>query len=166
MRDLLVGCFVLAGLAAIAYLSFSVGGLSYTGPGGLTVFAAFDQTGGVKPRAPVVIAGVKVGQVSSIELDDNYRARITLDIDQRLHLPTDTTASIMTAGILGDRYVSLQVGGESQFLKPGDEITFTESAVILERLIGKLIHNTDVGASGDGGNSAKPETTPEGGGSQ
>jgi len=143
-RDFLVGVFVLIGLAAIAYLSFSVGGLSYSGPGGLTVYASFDQIGGLKPRAPVVISGVKVGQVESNALDTNYRARAKLDLDANLKIPSDTSASIMTSGILGDRYVSLQLGGEEQYLKSGDELTFTESAVILERLIGKLIHNTDI----------------------
>ena len=144
MRDLAVGLFVLVGLGAVAYLSISVGGLSYGGPGGLTIFAVFDQTGGLKPRAPVVISGVKVGHVSSITLGDDFRARAALDIDARLMLPTDTSASIMTAGILGDRYVSLQLGGETDYLKSGDEIAFTESAVILERLIGKMIHGADL----------------------
>ena len=69
--------------------------------------------------------------------------RVDLDLDKSLKIPTDTSASIVTSGILGDRYISLQLGGESEYLKPGDEISFTESAVILERLIGKLIHNTD-----------------------
>ncbi len=141
LRDFLVGLFVLAGLGAIAYLSINVGGLSYSGPGGLTLYASFDQTGGLKPRAPVVIAGVKVGQISAIDLGDDYRARATLDLDPKLALPTDTTASIQTAGLLGDRYVALQLGGDDKMLKAGDEITFTESAVILERLIGKLVHN-------------------------
>jgi len=147
-RDFLVGLFVLAGLAAIAYLSLSVGGLSYTGPGGLIIYASFDQTGGLKPRAAVEISGVKVGQVSGIALDGNSRARVQLNLDPNLKLPVDTTASIVTAGILGDRYVSLQLGGEEDVLKSGDEIAFTESAVILERLIGKLIHSTDVGSNG------------------
>jgi phospholipid/cholesterol/gamma-HCH transport system substrate-binding protein len=143
-RDFLVGLFVLLGLGAIAYLSTNVAGLSYGGPGGLTLYAAFDQTGGLKPRAPVVIAGVKVGQVSSITLDQHARARVALDLDKRLKIPADTTASIVTTGLLGDRYVSLQLGGDEQSLQPGDELTFTESAVILERLIGKFIHRTDV----------------------
>jgi phospholipid/cholesterol/gamma-HCH transport system substrate-binding protein len=141
VRDFVVGLFVLAGLGAIAYLSINVGGLSYNGPGGLTLYASFDQTGGLKPRAPVVISGVKVGQIAKIDLGPDYRARATLDVDKSLALPTDTTASIQTAGLLGDRYVALQIGGEEQMLKSGDEITFTESAVILERLIGKLVHN-------------------------
>ncbi len=143
-RDLLVGLFVLAGLAAVAYLSLRVGGLSYGEPGGMTIYVAFDEIGGLKPRAPVVISGVKVGQVASITLDKDYRARVALDLDKTLKLPVDTSASIVTSGVLGDRYVSLQLGGEAEILKPGDEISFAESAVILERLVGKLIHNTDV----------------------
>jgi phospholipid/cholesterol/gamma-HCH transport system substrate-binding protein len=144
-RDLIVGLFVLAGLAALAYLSLSVGGISYTGPKGLVLFAKFDETGGLKPRAPVVISGVKVGDVSDIGLADDYRAKVTFNIDPTLKLPIDTTASIVTSGMLGDRYVSLQPGGDDQLLAPGDQIEFVESAVILERMIGKLIHNTDVG---------------------
>ena len=152
MRDLLVGFFVLAGLGAVAYLSFSVGGLSYSGPGGLTLYAAFDQTGGLKSRAPVVISGVKVGQVKSIALDKSFRARVEMDLDSRLQIPTDTTASIVTAGILGDRYVSLQLGGEEQILKPGEALTFTESAVILESLIGKFLYGRG-GGGGEGSGS-------------
>jgi phospholipid/cholesterol/gamma-HCH transport system substrate-binding protein len=140
VRDFLVGCFVLAGLAAVAYLSLRIGGLTWGGPGGLTLYADFDEIGGLKPRAQVVISGVKVGQVDSIALDEDYRARVKLDLDARLRLPTDTSASIMTSGLLGDRYVSLQLGGESELLKPGDAIAMTESAVVLERLIGKLVY--------------------------
>jgi phospholipid/cholesterol/gamma-HCH transport system substrate-binding protein len=139
-RDLVVGLFLLAGLAAVAYLSVSVGGLTYAGPGGLKLYASFDETGGLKPRAPVVIAGVKVGQVTSIDLDDDYRARVAMDLDRSLKLPVDSSASIVTAGLLGDRFISLQIGGEDQFLKPGEEIAFTESAVLIERLIGKLVY--------------------------
>jgi phospholipid/cholesterol/gamma-HCH transport system substrate-binding protein len=156
-RDLLVGCFVLAGLGAIAYLSLGIAGGSWHGPGGLAVFADFDETGGLKPRAQVVISGVKVGQVANIALDrTNYRARVTLDLDARLKLPVDTTASIMTAGLLGDRYVSLQLGGEAEVLKPGDQITMTESAVVLERLIGKLVYS----GGGGGGDQGKDKDRP------
>ena len=143
-RDFVVGLFVLAGLGAIAYLSMNVGGFSFRRGGGLIVYASFDQTGGLKARAPVVIAGVKVGQVDSIGLDKNFRARVEMSLDHNLQLPVDTSASIVTAGLLGDRYISLQLGGEDNYIKSGGEITITESAVILERLIGKLIHNTDV----------------------
>ena len=152
MRDFLVGCFVLAGLAAVAYLSFQVGGLSWKGPGGLGLIADFDEIGGLKPRAQVVIAGVKVGQVRSITLDRDFRARVDLDIDAGLKLPVDTTASIMTSGLLGDRYVSLQLGGEQDVLKPGDKIAFTESAVVLERVLGKLVYS-----GGSGGKTESKE---------
>ena len=170
VRDLLVGLFVLVGLGAVAYLSFSVGGVSYSGAGGLPLFASFDQTGGLKPRAPVTISGVKVGQVKSISLGDDYRAKVGLDVDKSLKLPVDTSASIVTAGILGDRYVSLQLGGEEDLLKPGDSISFTESAVILESLIGKFMYGK-TGESGEnaeggenGANGAKP--APSNGGAE
>jgi phospholipid/cholesterol/gamma-HCH transport system substrate-binding protein len=142
-RDFIVGLFVLAGLGAIAYLSISVGGWSLTGPGNLVLFADFDQIGGLKPRAPVEISGVKVGQVESIRLDKDYRARVRLALRTDLELPVDTSASIVTAGLLGDRYVSLQLGGEEQNLKSGEEIRFTQSAVMLESLIGKFIYGSD-----------------------
>ena len=157
-RDFLVGLFVLIGLGAIAYLSLTVGGLSYAGPTGLRLTAHFDETGGLKTRAPVEISGVKVGQVKAIRLDENYRAAVTLDVDPSLELPVDSSASIVTAGILGDRYVSLQLGGEEQILRSGDVITYTESAVVLERLLGKLIHGTDVagGEKKDGAAEGSP----------
>lgn len=140
-RDFVVGLFLLAGIAAVALLSFSVGGSSYRGPGGLELLVTFDQVGGLKPRAPVVIGGVKVGQVRAIGLDDDLRARVTLDVDERLRLPTDTSAAILTAGVLGDQYVELAPGGESKLLQSGDEIQFTQDAFVLERMIGKLIQN-------------------------
>ena len=113
-RDLVVGLFVLAGLAALAYLSMNVGGLTFRNQGGLVLYASFDEIGGLKPRAPVVIAGVKVGQVVDITLDADYRARVRMDLRRDLKLPVDTSASIMTAGLLGDQYISLQVGGDDR----------------------------------------------------
>lgn len=95
-RDLIVGLFVLAGLAALAYLSMNVGGLTFRNQGGLMLYASFDEIGGLKPRAPVVIAGVKVGQVVDIVLDDDYRARVRMDLRRDLKLPVDSTASIVT----------------------------------------------------------------------
>ncbi len=144
LRDFVVGLFVLAGLGALTYLSMSVGGLSFANDGGLQVYASFDQIGGLKPRAPVVLAGVKIGQIKSIALSKDFRARVELDLKKDLELPADTSASIMTSGLLGDQYISLELGGDEKILKSGDEISITESAVILERLIGKLIHSTDV----------------------
>ncbi len=143
VRDFVVGLFVLAGLGAIAYLSMSVGNLSFRKAGALVLFADFDETGGLKPRSPVVISGVKVGQVDSITLNKDYRARLKLSLDDSLKLPIDTSASIVTSGVLGDRYISLQLGGDDKDLKSGDDIRFTESAVLLERLLGKFMYNRD-----------------------
>jgi phospholipid/cholesterol/gamma-HCH transport system substrate-binding protein len=103
----------------------------------------------------VVVSGVKVGQVESIRLGDDYRARVTLSVDPALALPVDSTASIMTSGVLGDRYVSLQLGGEDATLKSGDVIDFTESAVVLERVLGKIVHNLGGGSGGEDGEDAK-----------
>lgn len=148
-RDLAVGLFVLAGLAALAYLSVNVGGLTLRNEGGLVVYAYFDEIGGLKPRAPVVIAGVKVGQVVEITLNEDYRARVKMDLRHDLKLPVDTTASILTAGLLGDQYISLQVGGDDKLIASGGTITMTESAVSLERLIGKFIYSSDRSGKGE-----------------
>jgi len=139
VRDLTVGMFVLVGLAAIAYLSVQVGGLS--GPRGFFLYATFDQIGGLTARAPVVISGVEVGQVSSIGLDEDLRARVELDLDPSVELSIDTSASIMTEGVLGNKFVALEPGGEEELLRSGEEIAFTESAVLLERLIGKFVND-------------------------
>lgn len=140
-RDLIAGVFVVIGLAAVAFLAFRVGETPFSHNGGMTLYATFDEVAGLKTLAPVDIAGVRVGRVTAIGLDDDYRARVTLDVDPALELPIDTSASIITGGLLGDRYISLQLGAESDFLQPGEEIAFTESAVVLERLIGKMVNN-------------------------
>lgn len=140
-RDTIVGLFVAAGLLAIAYLSFSIGGINYHGPGGLALTATFDEIGGLKARAPVLIAGVKVGQVTAIDLDQNFRARVSLDLDSKLKLPVDSSAAIRTAGLLGDQNIHLTPGAESEYLASGEEIAYTESAMVIESLVGKLIHN-------------------------
>jgi phospholipid/cholesterol/gamma-HCH transport system substrate-binding protein len=144
-RDLIVGLFVLSGLAALAYLSIQVGGMAYTGPGGLELHATFDEVGGLRPRAPIAIAGVKVGQVSRIELDPDLRARVTLDLDPELRLPTDTSARIVTSGLLGDQFVILEPGAEDDMLEAGGEIDITESAILLESLIGKFVNDAGLG---------------------
>lgn len=141
VRDLLVGLFVLGGLVALGYLTFQVGGLSWDRGGGLTVYAAFDDIGGLKPRAPVSISGVKVGEVSGVELDPLLRARVVLDLDGSLELPVDSAARILTSGVLGDQYVALEPGAEEDILQSGDEIELTESALAIERLIGRLVND-------------------------
>lgn len=155
VRDFIVGLFVLAGLAALAYLTFQVAGLSYRVPGGLELYATFDDIGGLKVRAPVVISGVKVGQVERVSLDDLLRARVTLDVDPALKLPVDSTAAIRTSGVLGDQFVSLEPGAEEETLKNGGQIELTESAISLERLIGKFVNNA--GLDKDEGKSQSGE---------
>ncbi len=144
IRDFLVGVFVLIGLAAIAYLSIALGGASYRGPGGLELIVTFDQVGGLKSRSRVVVGGVKVGQISGISLDEDLRARVVLDVDERLELPTDTSAAILTSGVLGNQYIELEPGGEEAILKSGDEIEFTQSALILEQMISRVVQNLGV----------------------
>ena len=144
IRDMTVGLFVLAGLAALAYLTFQVGGISYKVPGGFELYASFDDIGGLKERAPIKLSGVKVGQVDSVALDDLLRARVKLDLDPSLGLPVDTAARILTSGVLGDQFIALEPGAEDDMLQPGDEIEFTESALSVEKLIGKFVNDADL----------------------
>jgi len=155
MRDFLVGLFMLAGIGGIVYLSVSIGGFSWHGSEGLHVSAAFDETGSLTVRAPVVIGGVRVGEVSAISLGNDFRATVEMNLDPGLKLPTDTSAQIVTAGVLGDRYIELQPGAEEKVLKSGDRISMTQSAVILERLIGQLVYGVTKGDSKDN----KPATS-------
>jgi phospholipid/cholesterol/gamma-HCH transport system substrate-binding protein len=145
LRDLVVGLFVLVGLGALVYLTFQVGGLSYRVPGGLVLYAAFDDIGGLKERSPVTISGVKVGQVAGIGLEPVLmQARVELDLDPSLELPVDTWARIRTSGVLGDQFVALDPGGEDDILSSGDTIEATESAISIEGLIGKFVNDADL----------------------
>jgi phospholipid/cholesterol/gamma-HCH transport system substrate-binding protein len=146
VRDLAVGCFVLIGIAALAYMSVSLGGLSYSGPGGLTLYATFDEIGGLAARAPVVIGGVRVGEVDAVELDADFRARVRLELNSELQLPDDSSVSIYTQGVLGNQYVSLEPGASDLFLKSGDEIAYTQNATVLERLIGRVVQSLGDGS--------------------
>ncbi len=141
-RDFIVGIFVMIGLAAIAYLSLEVGGMSYTGPGGFKLVATFDEIGGLTSRAPVVISGVKVGQVTDIILDEDLRARVLLDVREDLELSIDTSAAIRTSGLLGNQFIALEPGGEIDMLVNGDDLDFTEGALNLEKLIGAFVHGS------------------------
>ena len=144
-RDFIVGGFVLVGLAAVVYLSVSLGGVSYKGAGGFELRATFDDVGGLSQRSPVKISGVKVGQVRSIRLDEDLRAQVSLDLDPVLELPIDSSASIRTAGLLGDQFVSLEPGAEDELLAPGELFTYTESALSLDKLVGRLVHGDALG---------------------
>ncbi len=140
-RDLMVGLFVLLGLGAMAYMSVQLGGMSYSGPGGFELVATFDDVGGLSVRAPAMISGVKVGKVKEIRLDGGLRARVVLDLDPDLGLPVDSSASIRTQGLLGDNFVSLEPGAEDEVLTSGEEVSFTDSALNMESLIGTLVHS-------------------------
>ncbi len=145
MRDLIVGLFVLAGLAALAYLSLRVGGLEFAGPERIMLRATFDDIGGLSVRAPVRIAGVKVGQVSRIELDEDLRAEVYLEIETGVGLSVDSAAAIRTSGLLGDQFVAVELGAEDEVLKAGEEFAFTHSALSIDKLIGRFIHDAGVG---------------------
>jgi len=141
--ETLVGLFVLLGAVAIAFLSLKAANLaSFSFNSTYSLTARFDNVGGLKIRAPVKSAGVTVGRISSITFDDkNFQGVATIDIDRRYEFPTDTSAKILTAGLLGDQYIGLEPGADEKNLQPGDSIKMTQSAVVLENLIGQLIYN-------------------------
>jgi phospholipid/cholesterol/gamma-HCH transport system substrate-binding protein len=143
-RDLIVGLFVLVGLTALAYLSLQVGGLEFGGRERIVLRATFDDVGGLSVRAPVRIAGVKIGQVSNIDLDEDLRAIVSLAVDDGVDLSIDSSAAIRTSGLLGDQFISVELGAEDDVLKDGEEFVFTESAFSIDKLIGRLVHDAGV----------------------
>jgi len=140
--DLWVGIFVIAGIAALLFLALKVGSTSaVSASNSYEVVARFDNIGGLKPRAPVKSAGVVVGRVADIQFDnETFEAAVTLRMDKRYAFPKDTSAAIMTSGLLGEQYVGLEAGGDSEKLKDKDRILLTQSAVVLENLIGQFIY--------------------------
>ncbi|MBU6460773.1 MAG: outer membrane lipid asymmetry maintenance protein MlaD [Proteobacteria bacterium] len=159
--DLWVGLFVVAGLVALLALAFKAGNLGASSIGSSYVVKAnFDDVGGLKVRAPVKASGVVVGRVTSIRFDPvRYQAQVTMKIGDAYRFPRDTTASILTSGLLGDQYVGLDAGGDSVMLKNGDTIHLTQSAIVIEKLIGQFLFNK---ASG-GGKSPSSSTAKAGG---
>ena len=139
--ELWVGVFVALGIAAVVFLSLRVaGGQTVSRHSSYTVSASFTDIGGLKVKAPVKASGVVVGRVSSIQLDPKtYRAKVSLDIDSQYRFSTDVSAEILTSGLLGEQYIGLQQGGDTDSLAAGDTITVTSSAMVLENLIGKFM---------------------------
>lgn len=140
--EILVGGFVALGLAALFLLAMQVSNLSefQETDKGYRLFARFQNVGTLKVRAPVKIAGVLIGRVADIRLDnDHYEAIVELRIDPSYHLPDDTIASIYTSGLLGEQYIALEPGGSPDYLKDGDTIEISQSALVLEELIGKFL---------------------------
>ena len=139
--DLWFGAFVVAGFAAALVLALKVGNLGQErAKETYEVEARFDNIGGLKVRGPVRSAGVLVGRVAEIHFDnERFQARVTLALDTRYKFPKDTTASILTSGLLGETYIGLEAGGDDKPLAAGDRITITQSAVVLEKLIGQFL---------------------------
>jgi phospholipid/cholesterol/gamma-HCH transport system substrate-binding protein len=140
--DLWVGLFVIAGVAALLFLALKVGSMSAVNTSdSYQVVARFDNIGGLKTRAPVKSAGVVVGRVADIRFDnETFEAAVTLRLDKRYAFPKDTSAAIMTSGLLGEQYIGLEAGGDSVKLKDKDRVLITQSAVVLENLIGQFLY--------------------------
>ncbi len=146
--EIWVGAFVAAGLAALLMLAMKVSNItSYAQGDGYRISAAFENIGGLTVRAPVRIAGVRIGRVSDIQYDsESFQAVVTMRIDSRYDfLPADTSASILTDGLLGENYIGLEPGGEEETLGDGDRIEITQSALVLEKLIGQFLFSRSQG---------------------
>ncbi len=145
--DLWVGAFVVAGMAALVVLALKVGNLStYNVSESYQLQAYFTNVGGLKPTASVRSAGVLVGRVTSITLDtERYEAKVTMSIDKRYQFPKDTFANILTSGLLGEQYIGLSPGGDDKILQNGDDFKKTQSAIVLEDLIGKFLYSKAAG---------------------
>ncbi|MEC4749477.1 outer membrane lipid asymmetry maintenance protein MlaD [Methylomicrobium sp. Wu6] len=141
-QDTLVGLFVAAGIAGLFFLALQVSNLSsFVEEDSYTVTASFENSGGLKVKSPVSAAGVKIGQVKAISFDPKtYQSVVEMAIyAQYKTLPSDTTASVFTAGLLGEQYVNLDPGGSDEYLEDGGKIEITQSAIILEKAIGQFL---------------------------
>ena len=153
-----VGRVVLLGLGALLFVALKAANLTSFGQADTyTVSARFDNIGGLKPRAPVRAAGVVVGRITGISLDPKtFQGVVTMEIERGYQFPKDSSAKILTAGLLGDQYVGLEAGGEVDNLAAGTTIKQTQSAVVLENLIGQFLFNK----AADAGGAAAPEAKP------
>ena len=136
---------MIAGIAAIAYLSLQVGDVSYGSGPSMRLTAVFDDIGGLKVRAPVSVSGVRIGQVRAIGLAEDLRALVTLEVGSDLVLSIDSEAAIRTAGLLGDQFIALEPGAEDESLGDGDQFAYTVSAFSIDKLIGTLVHGNALG---------------------
>ena len=152
-QDTLVGLFVAAGIAGLFFLALQVSNLSsFSNQDTYTVTARFESSGGLKVKSAVSAAGVKIGKVTDIHLDPkSYESVVTMEIESKYTtLPDDSTASIFTAGLLGEQYISLDAGGSETYLKEGSNIEITQSAIVLEKVIGQfLFKSAEEKAQGD-----------------
>jgi len=150
--EITVGLFVAAGMAALFMLAMKVSNLSvFKEVDGYVVNARFENIGGLKTTAPVTMAGVRIGRVTDIGFDNTtYEAVVKLTINGQFNkIPKDTTASIFTAGLLGEQYVGLEAGGDEKYLADGSEIKITQSALVLEQVIGQFLFSKAAEGGGD-----------------
>ena len=155
--DLWVGVFVVAGIAGLLFLALKVGNLATFSTSQIyQVQAKFANIGGLKVRAPVKSACVVIGRVADIRFDnESYEAIVSINIDSTFQFPRDTTAKILTSGILGEQYVGLEAGGDGVMLKNGDRLRLTQSAVVLENLISQFLFNKAAEGKPEAKDSAK-----------
>jgi phospholipid/cholesterol/gamma-HCH transport system substrate-binding protein len=141
--DIWVGLFVALGLLALLFLALKAGNMSaFTFEPTYQVSAKFDNIGGLKPRAPVKSAGVVVGRVSEIRFDDqSYQATVIMNLEERYKFPKDSSAKILTSGLLGEQYIGLEAGGDQAMIVGGSKLTQTQSAIVLENLISQFLYN-------------------------
>jgi phospholipid/cholesterol/gamma-HCH transport system substrate-binding protein len=140
--EILVGAFMVLGFVALFFLAMKVSNLSAAAGGdGYLLTARFENIGSLKVRSPVTMAGVLLGRVEDIVFDqDTYQAVVTMRIEEQFdRIPDDTFANIFTAGLLGEQYIGLDPGGSMDYLRQGDQIEFTQSALVLERMIGQFL---------------------------
>ena len=152
--EIMVGLFVLLGMLGLVFLALKAANLGSLGGGDTyQVQARFDNIGGLKVRAPVRTAGVTVGRVTGISLDGKtFQGVVKMEVERGYQFPKDTAAKILSAGLLGDQYVGLEPGGDDKNLAPGDTVAQTQSAVVLENLIGQFLTNkVDAPAAGASG---------------
>ena len=152
-NDFWVGLFVMLGAAALVFLALqSANLLQLNFQTGYRVTARFDNIGGLKPKAAVRSAGVVVGRVESITFDDKtFQARVTLELDKQYAFPKDSSLKILTSGLLGEQYIGIEAGASDQNLAAGDNVTATQSAVVLENLISQFLYNSAANNASSGG---------------
>ena len=155
--DLWVGIFVVIGIGALLFLALKVGNLAtFSGGETYNVQGRFVNIGGLKVRAPIKSAGVVVGRVADIRFDnETYEALVSMNLDQHYLFPRDSTAKILTSGILGEQYIGLEAGGDGVMLKNGDRLRLTQSAVVLENLISQFLFNKAAEGKSEAKDAAK-----------
>jgi phospholipid/cholesterol/gamma-HCH transport system substrate-binding protein len=141
--DIWVGLFVALGLLALLFLALKAGNMSaFTFQPTYQVSAKFDNIGGLKPRAPVKSAGVVVGRVSEIRFDDkSYQATVVMNFETRYQFPKDSSAKILTSGLLGEQYIGIEAGGDETMISQGGKLVQTQSAIVLENLISQFLYS-------------------------